>query len=900
MVPVPAKRMSNNESELEELFHLASREPKEKRRSFLEARCHDEELREQVLRLLAQNDEGTGTLLREGARPEVGYSGDKIDRYTIVKKLGEGGMGTVYLAHQEEPVKRDVALKTIREGAQTEEVARRFEAEKQALALMSHPGIAKVFDGGRTRDGLPYFVMEYCPGESLSRYTARHRLEKNRFLELFLEICGAVHHAHQKGIIHRDLKPGNVLIVEREGRAHPKVIDFGIARSLTGSLTGDAGLTRGQVMGTFKYMSPEQAEPRRGVDTRADIYALGVMLYEWLAGEPPFSMAELEERTPGDAWRILLEEDPPPPSRRFAALPADRRRAIAEHRRSDARSWEHELKGDLDWIVMKALSKDRAERYASASELGADIARHLDDLPVHAGPPGGVYRARKFLRRHRVGVGAGLAVAVALVVALVLSLRSEARAEKAHAEAERELAEALYQAEKAEAFLDYFDDALSHGESDRHLTLVERLGRSSERARVLFRDRPEAEAAVRFTLGESYLLLGEDPRAFEELFEARRLQESALDTEPEHFDIMRTLMRLVEAARRLEREEEVQRYVRESLEKSRRILEATPEIEDELACLFRAAAGEKQDGERELEALRVVCAAVPEERNARSKALLRLVVEAVLNGSTGRSGADALRTVFASRARPGSARGLVFDWEVAQLYLQPDFLDIEGALELAVRVQDAAATTYSSDNWLALDALRLRGLALAERWKRTREPRDLAAAEDYVHTARERVLRLQLEPNYRQKKTAQAYQTLWTQLGDDETRREWFEASWKLWSARPAGSSEGFWPCLRPGLPDGAYELALEVLPEESSDPRVREQRAYALARRILYEQALSEFEGLTSSSPLTVLFHALCLAELGRLEEARVLCRGLGGELSRKGEAAVLQAEVDKIFEKG
>jgi len=892
--------MSNNESELEELFHLASQEPKEERRAFLEARCDDATLREQVLRLLAQDDAGTRTLLREGARPAVGYAGDTIDRYTIVKKLGEGGMGTVYLAHQEEPVKRDVALKTIREGAHTEEVARRFEAEKQALALMSHPGIAKVFDGGRTKEGLPYFVMEYCPGESLSQYTARHRLEKDRFLELFREICGAVHHAHQKGIIHRDLKPGNVLIVEREGQAHPKVIDFGIARSLTGSLTGDDGLTRGQVMGTFKYMSPEQAEPRKGVDTRADIYALGVMLYEWLAGEPPFSMAELEERTPGEAWRILLEEEPPPPSRRFAALPSDRRGAVAMHRRSDARSWEHALKGDLDWIVMKALSKDRAERYASASELRADIARHLADLPVHAGPPGGFYRARKFLRRHRVGVGAGLAVAAALVVALGLSRRSEALAEKAHAEAERELAEALYQAEKAEAFLDYFDDALSHGESDRHLTLVERLGRSSERAGVLFRGRPEAEGAVRFTLGESYLLLGADLKAFEELLQARRLQESALDSEPEHFDIMRTLMRLVEAARRLEREEEVRRYVQESLDKSRRILEASPDIGDELAWLFRAAAGEKQDGERELEALRVVCAAVPEERNARSKALLRLVVEAVLNGSTGRAGADALRTVFASRVRPGSARGLVFDWELAQLYLQPDFLDFEEALELAVRVQGGAATTYSSDHWLALDALRLRGLALAERWKHTREPRDLAAAEDYVHTARERVLRLQLEPNYRQMKTSQAYETLWSQLRDDDTRREWLEASWMLWSARPTGSSEGFWPCLRPGLPDGAYELALEVLPEGRGDPRVREQRAYALTRRKLYDQALSAFEGLTSPSPLTILFHVLCLAELGRLEEARALRRGLEGDLSQRGEAAVLQADLDKIFGKG
>ena len=887
--------MASKENELEELFHLASSQPPENRSAFLEEHCSDPTLREQVLRLLAQDDDGTATLLREGARPEA--AGERIDRYTLVRKLGEGGMGTVYLAHQEEPVRRDVALKTIRAGGHTEDVVRRFEGEKQALALMSHPGIAKVFDGGRTELGLPYFVMEYVPGESLSEYTARRRLEKRVFLELFCAICDAVQHAHHKGIVHRDLKPGNVLIVERGGRAHPKIIDFGIARSVSGSLTGDDALTRGQVVGTAKYLSPEQADPKKDIDTRADIYALGVVLYEWLAGEPPFSLGELEGRSPGEAWRTLLEEDPPPPSRRFAGLPAERRRAIADHRRSTPAEWERALAGDLDWIVMRALAKEREERYESASELRADIQRHLEDLPVSAGPPSGAYRARKFLRRHRIGVGSGVVVALSLLGGLGFSLWSLERVSLEGDRTRRELAESRYQTEKAEAFNESFADALGHGEPGRELPIDERLLRSSDRASVLFRGRPEAEAAVRFTLGEGFLLLGEDLRALEEFREAYRLQESVLDTEPEHYDLMRTLMRLVESARRAGHEEESKGYVRESLEKSRRILEATPELRGELECLFRASAGEEQARERELRALRTVLASFPEWRTAESKAFSRLVVEAVLNGSTGTDGVEELRALFASRYPPGSARELVLDWQIAQLYLQPRHLAPGESLRIARDVEERASSTFSPDHWLALDALRLRGLALAERWKVTRATSDLVQAEDLLHAACDRVAAIRGHRSHRQLQTALAFRALWEQLGDEGSRRAWLEASWTGWAADPR--PRGWWPCSRPSLPDDARELALEVLPA-GPDPVADVQRGHALAHLGLHERALAVLDPYRAdATPLVTALRALCLAGLGRRSEASALRSTLGTRTDEGSEVERLVAEIDTFLGK-
>ncbi len=891
--------MTSNENELEELFHLAGLEPVENRRAFLESRCGDEEVREQVLRLLAQDDAGTITLLREGARPSASGGGERIDRYTLIKRLGEGGMGTVYLAHQEEPVRRDVALKTIRHGAETEAVVARFGAERQALAMMNHPGIAKVFDGGRTPEGLPYFVMEYVPGVGLSEYAARHRLTMEAFLELFRAICDAIQHAHQKGIIHRDLKPGNILIVEREGRGFPKVIDFGIARSLSGSLTGDDELTRGQVMGTYKYMSPEQADPKKGVDTRADIYALGVMLYEWLAGEPPFLMSELEKRSPDEAWRILLEKDPPTPSTRFGELDEHRSQAIAEHRHTQTGEWRRRLSGDLDWIVMKALAKDRSRRYASASELSADLGRHLADLPVSAGPPTGLYRAHKFIRRHRIAVASTVVVAASLIVGLGVALWSLSRVSEERDHTRRELTEARYQAEKAEAFIDFFDAALSRGGAGANLSLQERLERSSARTQDLFVERPEAEAAVRFTLAESYLLLGEDELALNEFRMAYHLQESALDTDPEHFDLMRTLMRLVETTRRVGLEEEADGYVRASLAKSRRILAVIPELELELTTLFEAAAGASQDAGRELEALRTVCAAIPGESSALSKALLRLVVEAVLNGSAGLPAVEILAPVAQSRIRLGSARSLVLEWQLAQLFLLPRFLDPDRALRTATELAEKVLQTLDHDHWLALDAQRLRGLAHAERWRATRNEADLASAEDLLMSACDRVAVIDGPRSYRVIQTGLGLRALVDQLGDDATRRAWLEASWARSKSGAGSNSNGWWPCSRPALPDGFRDLALDVL-GDAGDPMPQRLRGYALARRGLYDQALQAFSAAgDQDDALTKAFRALSLAGLGRESEARALRESLGESGKSWGELKELLDQLDILLAK-
>ena len=333
--------------------------------------------------------------------------GTVIGPYKLLEQIGEGGFGVVFLAEQERPVRRRVALKIIKPGMDTRQVIARFEAERQALAMMDHPNIAKVHDAGATENGRPYFVMELVQGVPITEYCDQCNLTTRERLELFITVCQAVQHAHQKGIIHRDIKPTNVLVAMQDGRPAPKIIDFGVAKAIDQRLTEHTLTTAfAQMVGTPLYMSPEQAElSPLGVDTRSDIYSLGVLLYELLTGTTPFDKDRLHAASYDELRRIIREEEPPRPSARISTLAADLATTVAEHRRTDARRLSRHVRGELDWIVMKCLEKDRNRRYETPNSLARDIERYLHDEPVQACPPSTVYRFRKFARRNKVAAG---------------------------------------------------------------------------------------------------------------------------------------------------------------------------------------------------------------------------------------------------------------------------------------------------------------------------------------------------------------------------------------------------------------------------------------------------------------------------------------------------------------
>ena len=370
--------------------------------------------------------------------------------------LGRGGMGTVWVAKQSQPIKRKVAIKLIKAGMDSQQVLARFEAERQALAMMEHPNIARVVDAGMTEQGRPYFAMEYVKGVPLTEYCDQAKLSVKERLELFLPICTAVQHAHQKGIIHRDLKPSNILVCLYDGKPVPKVIDFGLAKAMHHSLTEQSLYTaHGMMVGTPLYMSPEQAEHNNlDIDTRTDVYALGVILYELLTGTTPLEKAQMKEAAYDEFLRLIKEVEPPKPSTRLngsASLPS-----VAAQRSIDPSHLTRSIAGDLDWVVMKALEKERCRRYETANGLVEDIRRHLSDEPVSASPPSARYRMRKFIKRNRAGVIAASAIAVALLLGVVgttsgmLWALSEKRAAVAAREAESEAKQEAIAAAKAE------------------------------------------------------------------------------------------------------------------------------------------------------------------------------------------------------------------------------------------------------------------------------------------------------------------------------------------------------------------------------------------------------------------------------------------------------------------
>jgi WD40 repeat protein/serine/threonine protein kinase len=386
------------------------------------------------------------------ATPAAEQSGDRIGPYKLLQEIGEGGFGTVWMADQEKPVRRRVALKIVKLGMDTKEVVARFEQERQALAMMDHPNIARVFDAGATEQGRPFFVMELVRGVKITDYCDDKGLPNEERIELFIQVCQAVQHAHQKGIIHRDLKPSNILVTVNDGRAVPKVIDFGVAKATQGKLADGTLFTQfEQMIGTPLYMSPEQAEMTSvDVDTRSDIYSLGVLLYELLTGRTPIDMATFARAGLGEIRRIIREVDPVRPSARLKTLDGNTLSTTAKRRHTDPAKLPGTLRGDIDWIVMKCLEKDRARRYDTANSLALDLRRHLQNEVVIARPPTAGYLLGKLVRRNKLAFAAGTAIAASLVIGIAASAWQAVRATRAEREQSqlREVAEKALDGEK--------------------------------------------------------------------------------------------------------------------------------------------------------------------------------------------------------------------------------------------------------------------------------------------------------------------------------------------------------------------------------------------------------------------------------------------------------------------
>jgi len=510
---------------LETLFHACLELPAGQRAAWLAGQCGDDAaLRAEIEDLLARDSRtgapSLGPVLRFGAEPLPATIGP----YRLGERLGEGGFGEVYAAEQESPVRRPVALKVLKAGMDSRAVLARFEAERQTLALMDHPGIARIFDAGATPGGRPYFVMERVDGEAITTFCDRHRLATRARLELMIAVCRGVEHAHQKGVIHRDLKPSNILVTLTDGKPFPKIIDFGIAKATGGGAGEDAFHTRqGEFLGTPEYASPEQTEPGgANVDTRTDVYALGAVLYRLLTGQPTFESERLRSAGLVGMARILREEDPPRPSDRVgAAKNAATRGAPAVDLVASAR----ELRGDLDWISLKALDKDRARRYPSATAFAEDLERHLHDEPVVAGPPGAGYRLQKFARRRRGLVVGGAAVALTLVAGIIATVGQSVRARDAEEDAR-------HQAEVATAVSAFLTRMLGAADPERNprgadVTVREILDGAARELDATRSGSAEIESGMRQALGATYMGLALYEDAEKQLRRAAELRERA-------------------------------------------------------------------------------------------------------------------------------------------------------------------------------------------------------------------------------------------------------------------------------------------------------------------------------------------------------------------------------------
>jgi eukaryotic-like serine/threonine-protein kinase len=462
---------------------------------------------------------------------------EHIGPYRLLDVLGEGGMGVVYLAEQAEPIRRRVALKIIKLGMDTRDVVARFDSERHALAVMDHPNIARVLDGGATETGRPYFVMELVRGTPITDYADTHKLTTEERIRLFMDVCEAVQHAHQKGVIHRDLKPSNVLVMVQDSKPVVKVIDFGIAKAIGQQLTDRTLVTKvGQMIGTPDYMSPEQAEMSGlDVDTRTDIYSLGVMLYELMVGTLPFDLATRPDHTIPHALR---EREAARPSTKLTRM-GDMRGPVAKLRRTTPDTLRRELKGDLDWVILKAMDKDRTRRYEAANGLALDLERHLANEPVRARPPSAGYRVAKFVRRHRAGVVGAAVALLAVVLGGAAATLGFVRATHAEARAEQDAATARQVSDFLVGLFQVNDPTQARG---RTITAQELLDSGAVRIDAQLKGQPLVQARLMRTMGAAYTGLGHYDQANSLLQQSVALQDAAPEANPA--ELARTLQAL--------------------------------------------------------------------------------------------------------------------------------------------------------------------------------------------------------------------------------------------------------------------------------------------------------------------------------------------------------------------
>ncbi len=511
-----------------QIFTEALRLPPEARSDYIDRTCAgDANLRRKVQALLLANDRA-GRFLEELPSAfaservqQVGAiekPGDRIGRYQLLKQIGEGGWGVVFLAEQKEPVRRLVALKVIKPGMDTKSVIARFEAERQALALMNYPHIARVLDAGATQTGRPFFVMELVSGIKITEYCDQKTLTTRERLELFIKVCGAIQYAHQKGIIHRDVKPSNILVdTASDGTAFPMVIDFGIIKATTNQpLLHNTSLTANEALiGTPAYMSPEQAA-HLDIDTRADIYSLGVLLYELLTGTTPFDSRTLVSKGLDEIRRVISTEDPLRPSARLKAMSLPDLRSHSQRLQADSAKLMREVRGDLDWIVTKALEKDRARRYATANGLAMDLQRYLAGEPIIARPPSTIYRVLKLMRRNKLAFAAGAAIAAILFLGIVASLWQARRAMAAEQQATAKADAERAAREESESILKFMTEVFQSPDpirDGRTITVADELDRATKRLEIDLANQPGRLATLQATLASTYYALGLAPQA---------------------------------------------------------------------------------------------------------------------------------------------------------------------------------------------------------------------------------------------------------------------------------------------------------------------------------------------------------------------------------------------------